>query len=449
MHFVSAYTEQVRYRLHPIRVSCTLTIAFVLIAIQGGADDTAAMTGHDWIRRCASAYQRLNGVAFRVRFQQEFTESVSKRAWRAEADIRVAFREPDRFAATYMVGRDVERELICDGARCIIYRPDLKEYTETEATRTFTDISLLRTPFDLPPGTGIVFHLLHGKSPEGVLTTELQTAEVVGMETVSDRRTCIVVLSYPWDRLERGLSTETIAALKGKTARLKLWIDTENYLIRRTEIDLAAAATGFDPDGAPPLHWILTENFSELNVKPPMDPTRFVFTPPQDVRLVRVFGEARQVNDLIGQQVPDLTLTDMRGGRVRLSSFRDRAPVLLFIWSGASSPCTQVFPVIESIHKLHRGKSLVVLGISLDTRDTTREMIQKYRITFRTLIDLDVNDRSLSIAQVIRAFNVNGVPRTIIVDKDGVIRSDRLGTVSEKILSDDLESAGIRKQKNR
>ncbi len=125
-----------------------------------------------------------------------------------------------------------------------------------------------------------------------------------------------------------------------------------------------------------------------------------------------------------GQLAPDFS-TEMVASDtikpVRLSDFRGKRVVLYFYPKDFTSGCTKEACAFRDGFTRFEQAGAVVLGCSIDTSDSHREFIKKYRLPFPLLLD-----HGKSIA---RAYGVaNGIPIlgldsriTYVIDADGKI----------------------------
>ncbi|MGI9091478.1 MAG: redoxin domain-containing protein [Gemmatimonadaceae bacterium] len=92
-------------------------------------------------------------------------------------------------------------------------------------------------------------------------------------------------------------------------------------------------------------------------------------------------------------------------------------PVLLNIWATWCAPCRAEMPSIERVYQTYGPKGLKVVSVSIDDAGTEagiRAFAHDMGLTFEILHD--------STGQVQRAYQTTGVPETVIIGRDGVIR---------------------------
>jgi thiol-disulfide isomerase/thioredoxin len=111
----------------------------------------------------------------------------------------------------------------------------------------------------------------------------------------------------------------------------------------------------------------------------------------------------------------------MRGGKVRLSSYRGKV-VLLNFWTKTCRPCLEEMPSIADLAKaLKAHPSIALLTVTTDesaadARDTLKSVLGGGEPPFEVLID--------SEASVVRdKYGTKLFPETWFIDRDGVIRA--------------------------
>lgn len=124
------------------------------------------------------------------------------------------------------------------------------------------------------------------------------------------------------------------------------------------------------------------------------------------------------VGNRVGQLAPEFTLAELSGGEVALSDFRNRVVVLDF-WATWCSPCRASMPGLEALRARYHDKGLVLVSVSLDRSGENAKSYLEAN-GYEEFIGLW---ESLAAAkQVARLYGVFGIPRTFVIDRDGIIR---------------------------
>ncbi|MCG0275138.1 MAG: redoxin domain-containing protein [Thermosediminibacteraceae bacterium] len=133
-----------------------------------------------------------------------------------------------------------------------------------------------------------------------------------------------------------------------------------------------------------------------------------------------------------GYPAPDFELKDLSGKRVRLSDFRGKTVVLNF-WSLNCSYCLAEMPDFEEFYR-SKPDSVEVLMVNLDRNAVKVETYIKNKgYTFPVLMD--------ESSETIRSYLIRGVPITLVVGEDGIIRARVEGQVNKEILDSLVGSA--------
>jgi peroxiredoxin len=132
-----------------------------------------------------------------------------------------------------------------------------------------------------------------------------------------------------------------------------------------------------------------------------------------------------------GSQAPDFVLEALDGEQVSLEEFSGQV-VLMNFWATWCPPCKAEIPDIEAAYQLHQEDGLVVLGINVEeSRETVEPFVEEFNITYPVLLD--------EARQVFKAYRVSGLPMSVIVDREGVIRVRHTGTMTAAQLERYLE----------
>ena len=111
---------------------------------------------------------------------------------------------------------------------------------------------------------------------------------------------------------------------------------------------------------------------------------------------------------------PDFTLKSRAGQNLRLSEYRGQV-VLLNFWASWCGPCRQEMPLLEDLYKRYGKLGFTIMGVNVDTDSTkANEYLRDITVTFPILYD--------TANAVTKSYNVNAMPTTVIVDRNGNMR---------------------------
>lgn len=121
-----------------------------------------------------------------------------------------------------------------------------------------------------------------------------------------------------------------------------------------------------------------------------------------------------------GKLAANFKLKDLNGNEISLASLRGKV-VFLNIWATWCAPCREEMPSIESLYNSFKpDKDFVVLAVSQDTDSAAvAPFVKRNHFKFTVLLDPrnEVGER----------YNVDGIPETFIIGRDGRIVAHHIG----------------------
>lgn len=111
---------------------------------------------------------------------------------------------------------------------------------------------------------------------------------------------------------------------------------------------------------------------------------------------------------------PDFTLKSNTGSNLRLGEQRGSV-VLINFWASWCGPCRQEMPLLEDIYKKYNRLGFTIFGVNVD-KDSSKadDILKDIPVSFPVLYDPE--------GKVSKAYDVDAMPTTIIVDRDGNMR---------------------------
>ena len=126
-------------------------------------------------------------------------------------------------------------------------------------------------------------------------------------------------------------------------------------------------------------------------------------------------AETLKENDL----APNFTMEEANGMSYTLSDYRGKSPVVIYFYPKASTPgCTKQACGIRDEYEKFAENNIVVLGVSIDSKESLKEFMKEYSLNFPLLSDHDKK-----VAESYDVLNNVGLASriTFIIDKDGKI----------------------------
>lgn len=136
-----------------------------------------------------------------------------------------------------------------------------------------------------------------------------------------------------------------------------------------------------------------------------------------------------------GSDMPDFTLPDQNGKKIKLSDFRGKY-VLIDFWASWCGPCMREMPNIVKLYKECKGKDFEILGVSLDSKkDAWLGAIKKNNMKWPQVSDLEMWSTAPA-----KLCNVTAIPYTVLIDPQGKVVA--LGLRGEELIQKVKEVLG-------
>ena len=114
------------------------------------------------------------------------------------------------------------------------------------------------------------------------------------------------------------------------------------------------------------------------------------------------------------ESAPDFTLKSLDGSNLRLEEYRGQV-VLINFWASWCGPCRQEMPLLDRLHHRYEDTGFAVLGVNVEGEAAPAQgIVDKTNVTFPILIDEG--------QKVSDMYNLQAMPTTVVVDRDGVVR---------------------------
>ncbi len=117
---------------------------------------------------------------------------------------------------------------------------------------------------------------------------------------------------------------------------------------------------------------------------------------------------------MIGKPAPDFALKSTTGQNLRLSEYRGEV-VMINFWATWCGPCRQEMPLLDDLYNRYERVGFKLLGVNIDD-DSQRaiDMMRELGVNFPVLFD--------ATKDVSKLYDVNAMPVTVIVDREGNVR---------------------------
>jgi len=156
-------------------------------------------------------------------------------------------------------------------------------------------------------------------------------------------------------------------------------------------------------------------------------------------------GVARRIN-LPGEEM-ELSGTLLDETSLDWSSYRGKV-VLVDFWATWCGPCRAEVPNVLKLYHAYHDKGFEVLGISLDnTAEDAKSYMEQAGLPWATMFSSREDEQSWNHPMA-RFYGIDGIPRAILVDRDGKVvsmnaRGKELARLLRKMLGEPLAQAEV------
>ena len=111
---------------------------------------------------------------------------------------------------------------------------------------------------------------------------------------------------------------------------------------------------------------------------------------------------------------PQFTLDSRAGSKISLAQYKGQV-VMLNFWASWCGPCRQEMPLLENIYKKYNKMGFTLIGVNVEPDSKAAEgFLKETPVSFPVIYDKD--------STVSKAYDVAGMPSTVIIDRKGNIR---------------------------
>ena len=128
---------------------------------------------------------------------------------------------------------------------------------------------------------------------------------------------------------------------------------------------------------------------------------------------------------------PDFTLTSFDGRTLTLSELRGQVVIINF-WASWCPPCREEAAYLEQTWRKYEGKGVLFIGVDwVDTEKEALAYMDEFDLTYFNGPDIGT--------RIAQAYNIQGVPETFYVAKNGELRGVRIGPLKSPELDNKIE----------
>lgn len=139
---------------------------------------------------------------------------------------------------------------------------------------------------------------------------------------------------------------------------------------------------------------------------------------------------------------PNFELPNLQNEQVELAELLKQGPVVLDFWATWCKPCIKAFPKLDSLHQKYKEQGLTIVGINVDAprnQAKVKPFVKSMGVEFLILLDTE--------NEVMRRYQVQNLPTTLLIAPDGSIAARHIGFSSERIAELEREIKDMLKER--
>ena len=128
---------------------------------------------------------------------------------------------------------------------------------------------------------------------------------------------------------------------------------------------------------------------------------------------------------------PDFTLTSFDGRTLTLSELRGQVVIINF-WASWCPPCREEAAYLEQTWRKYTDKGVIFIGVDwVDTEKEALAYMDEFDLTYFNGPDIGT--------RIAQAYNIQGVPETFYVAKNGELRGVHIGPLKSPELDEKID----------
>lgn len=319
--------------------------------------------------------------------------------------VKIWFEAPDRFKISWNEG-GCPFTVYSDGKKIWIFAEKWDQYTEHKLDKRKPGEPIKIPDLQLSNLSSVCELISSGKIFEDFRT------ETKSYEVTQEKNTTVI-------KMERSLNTQ-----RGPLPVL-------DYLHIDNNTNLPQKVLRIMRPNNPARKVVVADEYENFKFNEKIKADVFEFHPPKSAKKVE---RIEPPTPKPGTVCPDFSVQGMDGKTYSVKGFRGK-PTLINVWATWCAPCRKEMPDLNKIYEEFKSK-INMICISSEDKSTISAFIKKSGFTMPF-----AHDPKKAASQTLF---IRGIPRTVILDKDGKIVEDFVGSRSYDVFKKALIKAGAK-----
>jgi thiol-disulfide isomerase/thioredoxin len=130
---------------------------------------------------------------------------------------------------------------------------------------------------------------------------------------------------------------------------------------------------------------------------------------------------------------PAFILKTLAGSPDSLSGYKGH-PVLINFWATWCVPCRDEMPRLVVLYHEHQSAGLIILAINLTEQEISKKNVQHFVTEFQMPFPVLLDEKG----KVFRRYKLHGLPTSVFIGADGVVRAVNPGPITAAALQQHL-----------
>jgi len=152
--------------------------------------------------------------------------------------------------------------------------------------------------------------------------------------------------------------------------------------------------------------------------------------------LQQEYSQVLVIKKMNGKKAPNFDYENHAGGKTTLESLSGKY-VFVDVWATWCGPCRAEIPSLKELEKSFHGKNIAFVSISVDAEKDHDKW--KTFVTEKQLTGIQLYAAKTAEPNFIGAFNINTIPRFILIDPSGNVLDADAARPSDPKLKTQLE----------
>ncbi|WP_333879169.1 TlpA family protein disulfide reductase [Flavobacterium sp.] len=135
-------------------------------------------------------------------------------------------------------------------------------------------------------------------------------------------------------------------------------------------------------------------------------------------QLEQYYVMSQSKKKLNNTKAPNFDYENFKGGKTTLESLKGKY-VYIDIWATWCGPCIGEIPSLKKMEAAYHGKNIEFVSISVDAEKDHEKW--KNFVTKKELTGIQLFAGTTPVSEFIKTFNVDSIPRFILIDPNGVV----------------------------